>query len=168
MKLGILQGERSNQFYRKLMLAGYLLGLPLSIFSAVDLYSHQFNPLYLFRYGGIANYFGSLLVAFGHIGLFMLIIKSGAMRGLIEKFTAVGRMALTNYLMHSVILTTVFYGYGFGLYGTIPRFWQMGFVAGVILLQLYFSSWWLGRYRFGPVEWLWRSLTYWKPQPMRR
>ena len=90
------------------------------------------------------------------------------MRGLIEKFTAVGRMALTNYLMHSVILTTVFYGYGFGLYGTIPRFWQMGFVIAVILLQLYFSSWWLGRYRFGPVEWLWRSLTYWRSQPMRR
>jgi uncharacterized protein len=167
MKLGILSGERSSNYYRNLMLTGYLLGLPLTVFSAFDLYAHQFNTLYVFRYGGIANYVGSLIVAFGHIGLIMLIVKSGVMRRVMKQFVAVGRMALTNYLLHSVILTTVFYGYGFGLYGTVPRFWQMGFVAGVIVLQLYLSTWWLGRYRFGPVEWLWRSLSYWKRQPMR-
>ena len=168
MKLGLFSGERSASFYRKMMLAGYLIGLPLTIFSASDLYAHQFTSLYVMRVGGIANYWGSLIVAFGHIGLVMLLVKTGALQRLMARFAAVGRMALTNYLMHSVILTTVFYGYGFGLYGSIPRFWQMGFVVGVILLQLYFSSWWLGRYRFGPVEWLWRSLTYWKSQPMRR
>ncbi len=101
------------------------------------------------------------------IGLVMLIIKSGVLQRLMTRFAAVGRMALSNYLMHSLILTTVFYGYGLGLYGTIPRFWQMGFVIGVITLQLFLSTWWLSRYRFGPVEWLWRSLTYWQRQPMR-
>ena len=82
--------------------------------------------------------------------------------------TAVGRLALTNYLLHSVILTTVFYGYGLGLYGEVPRFWQMGFVVAVVGLQLVLSPWWLARYRFGPVEWFGRSLTYWQRQPMRR
>lgn len=167
MKLGVISGERSTAFYRNLMLAGYLLGLPLTIFSATDLFAHQFNMIYVMRVGGIANYVGSLVVAFGHIGLVMLIFKTGAMRRLMQRFAAVGRMAVTNYLMHSVILTTVFYGYGLGLYGTVPRFWQMGFVIGVITLQLFLSPWWLRRYRFGPVEWLWRSLTYWKRQPMR-
>ena len=77
-------------------------------------------------------------------------------------------MALTNYLMHSVILTTIFYGYGLGWYGEIPRLAQMAFVVVLIGLQLLISPVWLERYRFGPVEWLWRSLTYWKRQPMRR
>ncbi len=168
MKLGVFSGERSVSFYRKMMLAGYLIGLPLTIFSASDLYAHQFNSLYVMRVGGIANYWGSLIVAFGHIGLVMLLVKTGALQKLMARFAAVGRMALTNYLMHSVILTTVFYGYGFGLYGSIPRFWQMGFVVAVIGLQLMLSPWWLSRYRFGPVEWLWRSLTYWKRQPFRQ
>jgi len=77
-------------------------------------------------------------------------------------------MALSNYLLHSLILTTVFYGYGLGLYGEIPRLGQMVFVVAVIGLQLYISPIWLERYRFGPLEWLWRSLTYWERQPMRR
>ena len=79
----------------------------------------------------------------------------------------VGRMALTNYLMHSIVLTTIFYGYGFGLYGRIPRLWQMAFVAGLISLQLVISPWWLSKYRFGPAEWAWRSLTYRQLQPFR-
>jgi len=164
MKLGVFSGERSESFYRKMMLAGYVIGLPLTIFSASDLYAHQFNPLYIMRLGGIANYWGSVIVAFGH----MLVVKTGALQRLMARFEAVGRMALTNYLMHSVILTTVFYGYGFGLYGSIPRFWQMWFVVAVIGLQLTLSPWWLNRYRFGPVEWLWRSFTYWKRQPFHQ
>lgn len=168
MKLGVLSGDKSPAFYRNLMLAGYLIGLPLTIFSAFDLYAHQFDNLYVMRIGGIANYVGSILVAFGHVGLIILIVKAGTLQSLMTRFAAVGRMALTNYLMHSVILTTIFYGYGLGLYGAIPRFWQMGFVLAVIGLQLVLSPWWLRRYHFGPVDWLWRSLTYWKRQPFRR
>ncbi len=77
-------------------------------------------------------------------------------------------MAFSNYLMHSLVMTTIFYGYGLGLYGQIPRLWQMAFVAGMLGFQLWFSSLWLDRYRFGPAEWFWRSLTYLKPQPMRK
>ena len=168
MKLGILSGERNDVFYRKMMLIGYGLGLPIVAFSAWNLHAHQWDFLWMFRVGGIPNYIGSILVAFGHIALVMTIVRKGAMRKLINRFSAVGRMAFTNYLMHSVILTTVFYGYGFGLYGQVPRFWQMGFVVAVLGFQLWFSPFWLGKYRFGPAEWLWRSLTYWRLQPMRR
>jgi uncharacterized protein len=80
----------------------------------------------------------------------------------------VGRMAISNYLLQTVICTTLFYGYGLGLYG------QAGSAAGLLLtvvifaLQVPLSVWWLGHFRFGPVEWLWRSLSYGSRQPMRR
>jgi len=168
MKLGVLAAERSVRYYRNMILICYCVGLPLSAYSAFDLYAHGFNPLYFFGPGGVPNYIGSIIVGLGHIGLVMLMIKTGFAQGLLQRFAAVGRMALTNYLMHSVILTTVFYGYGLGLYASVPRFQQMGFVAAVIVFQLIVSPWWLARYRFGPVEWLWRSLTYWKRQQMVR
>ena len=168
MKLGVLSGERSNAFYKKLMLAGYVIGLPLVLFSAYDLNAHQWDGMYAFQVGVRANYVGSVFMSLGHIAVFMLIIKNGALKNLMQRCAALGRMALTNYLLHSVILTTVFYGYGFGLYGKIPRLWQMGIVVAVVGFQLWFSPLWLQKYRFGPVEWLWRSLTYWKRQPMRR
>ena len=155
-------------FYKKMMLIGYGLGLPIATFSAFDLYAHEFKSLYVSQVGMLPNYVASILVAFGHIAAVMLIVQGNVCAKLMSRFSAVGRMALSNYLMHSVILTTIFYGYGFGLYGEIPRFAKMGFVAGVIGLQLHLSPWWLNRYRFGPVEWLWRSLTYGERQPTRR
>ncbi len=167
MKLGVLTAERDTRFYKRMLLAGYALGLPLAIGSAANLYAHEFDALYNFKLGMVPNYVGSVLVALGHIALVMLIVKSGALASLARRFAAVGRMALSNYLAHSLILTTVFYGYGLGLYGEIPRLLQMGFVLAVIGLQLLWSPWWLARFRFGPFEWLWRSLTYWQRQPMR-
>ena len=168
MKLGVLSGQRSMRFYRKMTVIGYGVGLPLAILSAVILDAHQFDPLYVARYGGIPNYFGSILVAFGHIGAVLLVVKSGAFQAAVHRVAAVGRMALSNYLAHSLVMTSLFYGYGLGLYAEVPRIWQQGFVAALIGLQLALSPWWLKHFRFGPAEWLWRSLTYGQRQPMRR
>jgi uncharacterized protein len=168
MKLGVLSGERSADFYRRMAVIGYGAGLPLVILSAVMLDAHSFDPLYVARYGGIPNYFGSILVAFGHIGAVFLIVKSDAMHAIVDRLAAVGRTALSNYLAQSLVMTTVFYGYGFGLYAEVPRFWQQAFVAALVALQLLLSPWWLKYFRFGPAEWLWRSLTYGQRQPMRR
>jgi uncharacterized protein len=168
MKLGVLSAERGTRFYRRMTLIGYGFGLPLAFLSAVILEAHQFDPLYASRYGGVPNYFGSILVAFGHIGAVMLVVKSGAFRAAVDRFAAVGRMALSNYLAHSLVMTTLFYGYGLDLYAEVQRFWQQGFVVALIGLQLLLSPWWLKHFRFGPAEWLWRSLTYGQRQPMRR
>ena len=65
-------------------------------------------------------------------------------------------------------MTSLFYGYGLGLYAEVPRVVQQGFVIALIGLQVLVSPWWLERFRFGPAEWLWRSLTYGQRQPMRR
>jgi uncharacterized protein len=131
MKLGVLSGERSMRFYTKMTLIGFGTGLPLAILSAVVLDTHQFDPLYVARYGGIPNYFGSILVAFGHIGAVLLIVKSGALQAIVHRFAAVGRMALSNYLTHSLVMTSLFYGYGLGLYAEVPRVWQQGLVAAL-------------------------------------
>ncbi|HNP34515.1 MAG TPA: DUF418 domain-containing protein [Woeseiaceae bacterium] len=168
MKLDVLSARREMHYYRRMVLLGYGLGLPLAILSAANAYTHDFDSLYMLGWGGMPNYIGSLLVAGGHIGVVMMLVKSGSWRTLMTRFAAVGRTALSNYLVHSLVMTSLFYGYGLGLYGEIPRFWQMAFVAGLLGLQLFLSPWWIARYRFGPAEWLWRSLTYWQRQPMRR
>ncbi len=168
MKLGILSGERSADYYRRMTLLGYGLGLPLAVLSAVMLETHRFDPLFVARYGGIPNYVGSILVAIGHIGAVLLVVKSGALRRIVGRAAAVGRMALSNYLAQSLVMTSLFYGYGLGLYGAVPRIWQQALVIVVIALQLLVSDWWLKRFYFGPAEWLWRSLTYGQRQPMRR
>ena len=167
MKLGVISGDRSRAFYKKMMQIGYGVGLPIAAFGAWNLSVHEWDHFYTYSVGALPNYIASLFIALGHIALVMTIFKSGALNSLMQRFAAVGRMAFTNYLMHSVILTTVFYGYGFGLYGQVPRLYQMGFVVAVIGLQLWISPIWLQHYRFGPAEWLWRTLTYWKRQPMR-
>jgi uncharacterized protein len=76
-------------------------------------------------------------------------------------------MALTNYLLQTLICTFIFYGHGFGLFGQLERSQQILVVFGVWALQLIISPLWLSYFRFGPAEWVWRSLTYWKLQPMK-
>ena len=76
-------------------------------------------------------------------------------------------MALTNYLMHSIIAGFVFFGFGFGLYGQLERSELYYVVGGIWLFQLIASPIWLKYFRFGPAEWLWRSLTYKKKQPFK-
>lgn len=78
-----------------------------------------------------------------------------------------GRMALSNYLAQSVVCTLVFYGYGLGWFEQMGRAWQLLFALVLFLLQVVFSHWWLARFRFGPVEWLWRAITYAQRPPMR-
>ena len=81
---------------------------------------------------------------------------------------AVGRMALTNYLLQTVICTGIFYSYGLGLYGRCSSVYGLLLTLAIFGLQIPFSVWWLRRYRFGPLEWVWRSLTYAQRQQMRR
>ena len=80
----------------------------------------------------------------------------------------VGRMALTNYLSHSILCTLIFYAYGLGLFGRVPAWAGLALTLAILAVQVPLSGWWLSRYRFGPAAGVWRSLTYLRPQPMRR
>ncbi len=167
MKLGVFSAERTKKFYIVLGILGYAIGLPLSIASTNSMIANNFDIVHRFMYGNQLNYFGSILVALGHVSVVVLVCKAGVLSRVRGALAAVGQMALTNYLAQSIICTMIFYGYGLGLYNSFERFHLLWFVLGVWILQLLYSPWWLKRFRFGPAEWLWRSLTYWKRQPMR-
>ena len=167
MKLGVFSGQRSRRFYLWMVGLGYGIGLPLMVFDALALMRHSFSTDYTMHGGGFYNMFGSLVVALGHVGLLMLIVQSGTLQWLTRRLAAVGRMALSNYLTHSLVCTTLFYGYGFGLFGQINRTGLAAIVLAIWVFQLLVSPIWLAHFRFGPAEWLWRSLTYWRLQPMR-
>jgi uncharacterized protein len=168
MKLDVFSGRRSRRFYIGLALLGYGIGLPLVAYDAYMLIRTNFGFRFELHGGIFLNFFGSVLVALGHVGVLLLIYKAGRLAWLTTRLAAVGRMALTNYLTHSIVCTTLFYGYGFGAFGHVNRTGMAGIVLLIWIGQLLFSPIWLDRFRFGPAEWLWRSLTYWKLQPIVR
>jgi uncharacterized protein len=168
MKLGVFSAQRSRKFYLWTVGLGYGIGLPLMVFDAIELIRHKFSFDYMIHGGVLYNLFGSLVVALGHVGLLMLIVQSGAIGWLTTRLAAVGRMALSNYLFDSIVCTALFYGYGFGLFGQINRTGLAAIVLTIWTIQLLVSPIWLKYFRFGPAEWLWRSLTYWRLQPMRQ
>lgn len=168
LRLGVFSAARSARFYGWLAAVGYGLGLPVVAYGATRLIAHRFDQSGVRVFDTYFNYVASIAVAMGHVGVIMLGVKAGAMAWLQRRLAAVGQMALTNYLMQSVICTAVFYGWGLGLFNRFDRAQLMLVVVGVWALQLAWSPWWLSRFRFGPAEWLWRSLTYLKIQPMRR
>jgi len=166
-KMGVFSAERSRRFYAAMVGIGYGIGLPLVITGVVKNFAAGWTFDYSMFFGSQFNYVGSLFVALGHIGLVMLCCKSGAFGRLKTVLAAFGRMAFTNYLMQTVICTTIFYGHGLGLFGYVERWQQILFVLAIWIVQLIYSPLWLRKYRFGPAEWVWRSLTYGRRQPMR-
>ncbi len=165
LKWQVLNASRSVRFYGLLTAVGFGIGLPINYFEVSTFVNSGFEH-YLIS-GNRATYdLGRLANAFGYIGLIMLICKMGMLAWLMRGLAAVGRLALTNYLAHSLICNTLFFGFGFGLFGSLERHQLYYVVGGICLFQFIFSQLWLRYYRFGPVEWLWRSLTYWRKQPM--
>jgi uncharacterized protein len=112
------------------------------------------------------NYFGSVVVALGYIAIIMLVCQSGRFKKFVDWMSVTGRMAFTNYILESIICTIIFTGLGFGPFGKIERAYQILIVIAIWVVVIAFSKFWLARFRFGPLEWLWRTLTYWKGQPM--
>jgi uncharacterized protein len=98
----------------------------------------------------------------------MLLSRAAAWVWLARRLAAVGRTAFSNYIFHTLICTTIFYGHGFGLFGQVERAGQFVIVVVIWVLQLIISPLWLRYFIFGPLEWVWRSLTYWQWEPFRR
>ena len=151
------------RFFKKLFWWGIGIGIPANtLYALASHYSILSIPdgwmlleTFMHIFGGIA--FGLSFIS----GMAILFAKKKS--SIFRNFLApVGRMALTNYLLHSIIGAFLFYSYGFGLIGQI-EVWQ-GIVLAIVIFstQVAFSRWWLSRYKFGPFEWLWRSLTYMK------
>ncbi len=155
-------------FFIKLAVGGLLLGAlgmaaSLSFGTSFDLVEDFAESTAALGLMAMAN----LPLALGYLALFVLL-AAGPLRRPLAVLAPAGRMALTNYLMQSVICSVIFYGYGLGLYGGIGRSGQVAIVLVVFALQVVFSHWWLARFRYGPMEWLWRAGTYLQRPPFRR
>jgi uncharacterized protein len=102
------------------------------------------------------------------VAVVVVVSKAGLVPWLMRRIGAVGQTALSNYLFTSIVCSLLFNGFGLGLYGKLEYFQLYAIVACVWILNLTLSPLWLRYYQFGPMEWAWRSLTYWKRQPMKR
>ncbi|MEM6690155.1 MAG: DUF418 domain-containing protein [Planctomycetota bacterium] len=162
-KLSILDAKRQSNFYATMAVACLGIGLPMIFWGIQQNDAHDWDVGYSMFIGSQYNYWGSLFVACGYIAFIMLACQANRLRWL----APVGKMALTNYLMQSIICTLIFYGHGLGQFATFSRVEQLGLVTIIWTGQILISNWWLKRYRFGPMEWLWRSLSYWKLQSLR-
>jgi uncharacterized protein len=167
-KWGILTARAGRKTYRKILLYAGGAGLAISIVSWILNSAFNWDIRYSLILGMSITAWGGLLLALGYISGFMLICQSGLMKRFINGLASVGRMALTNYLMQGIICFFIFYRPGLGLCGKVDRWGQFLIVLGILALQYLYSGPWLKHFRFGPFEWLWRSLTYFKIQPMKK
>ena len=166
MKLGVLAGRSSIRTYVWMAIAGYAIGLPVNIYTAYIIIRGNFDPV-LQTFSAVTYDVGRLSIALGHLGIIMLLCKTKTMQWLTNSLGAVGQMAFSNYIMHSIVCAFIFTGYGFAMYGRLQRYQVYYVVAAIWIFQMIVSPIWLRHFRFGPLEWGWRSLTYWKKQPMR-
>ena len=164
---GALSGKRSSALYQWMAIAGVGLGIPLSAYGYYQNVQHDWRYERAMFVGRNFHIVATLLISFGYVACIMLWVQSNWGIGIRRRLAAVGRMTLTNYILQSLLATTVFYGFGLGLFGFVSRVGQLAVVGGIWALQLTYSPWWLHRYRYGPLEWLWRSLTYRKFLPMQ-
>ena len=161
VRSGVMQEPaRHLPFFRKLALYGLPIGIGLGLLAGAIARSHDPGE----RYDGwiVASglrQLGNLPACLGYLGLVVTILYGRSPWNRIRVLAPAGRMALTNYLMQSVICMPVFYGFGLGQWG-MPRSRQVLFVVVVFAAQVAFSHWWLARFRYGPMEWLWRGFTY--------
>lgn len=175
-KWGFITGTWTKKDYWTMVKIGYGIGIPLVLYSFYFNFTHystleanlarmEVTPM---EWTGLIYPFQRILIVMGHAASIILLYKSDILQGLFRRLEAVGQMAFTNYITHSVICTFFFFGYGLNYFGEL-EYYQIYFVALAIwFMQLIISPIWLDYFRFGPLEWLWRSLTYWKIQAFKK
>jgi uncharacterized protein len=167
LKSDVLTGRKTQRQYATLATAGLFTGLPLAAWGLYRFHAVGWRLPDAVFFVPQWNYWGSLLAALGYIGL-ILTLWAGVMGGFASRLTAVGRTAFSCYILETLICTTIFYGHGLGLFGTVNRLWQLLLTVAVWIVLLVLAPLWLRRFSYGPLEWLWRTLTYGRAVPMAR
>ncbi len=167
LRAGVLTLQAPRNTYVLLAVVGYSIGLPIAAWETSALITADFDAVLKMR--NLIHYdVRRIAVGLGHLGLILLFCRTFPGSWLATRIAAVGRMALSNYLGQSILGLLIFSTIGLGLYAQFTGYHLYFFVVGIWAIQITFSNWWLARYRFGPFEWIWRSLTYSKRQPLRR
>ncbi|RYY29296.1 MAG: DUF418 domain-containing protein [Sphingomonadales bacterium] len=165
LKSGLLTGAWERKRYWKWLLVCFGIALPVYIGLAAYMVRENFSVLSVVLGVMSASVPFRPLMILGWACLILLLMRPGG--ALSMRVAAAGRMAFTNYLVTSLICTTIFYGYGLGLYGHLSRWQLYPIVVAIWALMLLWSQPWLARFRFGPLEWIWRSLARFRFQPLR-
>ncbi len=156
-------------FFRKLLIWGLIVGLiGNAIYATLIMGVPRYDLSTDLVIAMIAQGIGAPLLMLAYVSALCLLALRPAWGQRLQALAPVGQMALTNYLLQSIIATTIFYGYGLALFGKVGAGWGIVLTVAIYLLLIPFSHWWMKRFLYGPAEWLWRSMTYWKWQPMRR
>jgi uncharacterized protein len=163
---GLLTRPQPARRWLVVAAGAFAVGLPLGLWQTSALLGSGFDPVTV-QVAKLGYDARRLATALGWLALLFALASSGALVAVRRALAAAGRMALTNYLAQSVLCALLFYGFGLGLYGRVTGFWLYAVVAGIWALELAWSGWWLARFRLGPAEWLWRSITYRRAQDWR-
>lgn len=160
-KKGILAAQKSKVFYQRMFGIGMGIGLLLSATSLYRSYASAWDGIWVMNVGHSYNMLAALSMSLAYVGLIMWWSKTDFASAIKDRLAAAGRMAFTNYILSSVICTFIFYGHGLGYFGMFDRLEQWGVVLLVWAIILLLSPIVLKKYRQGPLESLWRNLTYW-------
>ena len=166
-RVGFLSARLRTRVYALTAVAGYGVAWPLIALGAWDARRHGFDLLRSTQDLYAGHDIDRLAGALANAAVVILVVKAGWMRWLVSRVAAVGQMALSNYLLMSVSMQVLFSLRALRWYGQMEYFQYYLVVLAMWVVDLLWSPLWLRRFRFGPVEWLWRSLTYWRRQPMR-
>jgi uncharacterized protein len=167
---GFFTGHLRKKIYIWTLIVCYGIGFPLALYSWNNSINFpnlvefiESNP---YKIGIYVYPIQRILIALGHVSLIVLLIRGEVFRRLFHALAAVGKMAFSNYILQTIICTLIFFGYGLGYFARL-EYYELTFVVMAIwTLQLIISPLWLKHFRFGPLEWAWRSLTYWRRQSM--
>jgi uncharacterized protein len=166
VRSGLAQAPVGRATLVRWSLLGWAVGLPMNVIATLALNRWPYLPP---SAGGLLGVVmqavGIPMLALGYAATVGLLVVDG--RRLVNVFAPLGRMALTNYLMHSIVCVVLSYGFGLGLWWRIGAANAIAIAVAIIALQMPLSAWWLSRYRFGPVEWIWRRFTYARPLALR-
>jgi uncharacterized protein len=166
-KLNILSAKKSYRFYGIMALIGYSIGLSVNYYEVTTIINSNFSFLG-FSKSFLTYDLGRIPIALGHIAAIMLLCRMPVLQWLKTRLAAVGKMALTNYIMHSVIALFFFTGAGLGMFGKLQRHELLYVVFSIWIVQLILSPIWLKYFHFGPIEWIWRNLSYQKIHALRK
>lgn len=167
-KWGIITAKKSNIFYIKMTVITLAIGLFFTGSGIIQNFRHSWSMEFSMFAGNVYNYIGSVATALSYIAVVMLLAKSIRFSKLKYVVSSVGKMAFTNYIFMSIVGTFIFYGHGFGLFCKVDRTGQLLIVFTIWTMLLIISPLWLKKYQYGPLEWIWRVLTYWRIQPMKK
>jgi uncharacterized protein len=166
LKSGLLTGAWSDRQYERLAVIGFAITVPAYGLLAAMIFAERFSVEALWTWSFAATVPLRPLMVAAYAALIILMTRDGGW--LVERIAAAGRAAFTNYLGTSIVMTGIFYGWGLGLFGLLSRAELWLVVIAMWVVMLAWSKPWLDHFRYGPFEWLWRSLSRWEVQPMRK